>query len=304
MTRQIQGFIGVAAAQMLLGTLGVCVLESGADPLSVTFYRCVIGGLVLALYGAFRGNLSAVLRLPPRVLGLALASGLLMVGNWVLFFTAMQHIGIAVATIVFHVQPFMVVVIGALVFRERLHAVTFGWIALALIGLALATESTKGQTAIDAPWLLGICCALGGAFLYSVVTIIAKGLTGITGPQLAFVQCLCGIVLLVLVVPVGPLEVSSVQWAWFAVIGVVHTGGVYMLLYNALPKLSTPLAAVLLFLYPATAIIADAIVYGHRLGPAQYAGVGCILIASLGVTLKWGVRRSLSVSASRVRGER
>lgn len=288
MTKQIQGFIGVASAQILLGTLGVCVLESGADPLSVTFYRCVIGGLVLAFYGVIQGNLYGVMRLPPRVLGLALASGLLMVGNWVLFFTAMQYVGIAVATIAFHVQPFMVVVIGALVFRERLHAA----------GLAMATESTKGQTAADASWLLGICCALGGAFLYSIVTIIAKGLKGITGPQLALVQCLCGIVFMSLVVPAGPLEVSSVQWGWFAVIGVVHTGGVYMLLYDALPKLSTPLAAVLLFLYPATAIIVDAIVYGHRLGLAQYAGVGCILIASLGVTLKWGVRRSLAVLAA------
>lgn len=298
MTKQIQGFIGVASAQILLGTLGVCVLESGADPLSVTFYRCVIGGLVLAFYGAIQGNLYGVMRLPPRVLGLALASGLLMVGNWVLFFTAMQYVGIAVATIAFHVQPFMVVVIGALVFRERLHAATFAWIALALFGLAMATESTKGQTAADASWLLGICCALGGAFLYSIVTIIAKGLKGITGPQLALVQCLCGIVFMSLVVPAGPLEVSSVQWGWFAVIGVVHTGGVYMLLYDALPKLSTPSAAVLLFLYPATAIIVDAIVYGHRLGLAQYAGVGCILIASLGVTLKWGVRRSLAVLAA------
>jgi drug/metabolite transporter (DMT)-like permease len=298
MTSKSQGFVGVAAAQVLLGTLGVCVLESGADPLSVTFYRCVIGGGVLALYGVIRGNLSGVMRLPPRVLGLALASGLLMVGNWVLFFTAMQHTGIAVATIVFHVQPFMVVVIGALVFRERLHAATFAWIAVALIGLAVATGSAKSQTAADASWLPGVCCALGGAFLYSIVTIIAKGLTGITGPQLAFVQCLCGIALLSLVVPIGPFDVSSVQWGWFAVIGVLHTGGVYMLLYNALPKLSTPLAAVLSFLYPATAIIVDAIFYGHRLGLAQYAGVGCILIASLGVTLKWGVRRRPSVSAA------
>lgn len=101
-----------------------------------------------------------------------------------------------------------------------------------------------------------------------------------------------------LVVPAGRLEVSSLQWGWFAVIGVVHTGGVYMLLYDALPKLSTPLAAVLLLLYPATAIIVDAVVYGHRLGSAQYVGVGCILIASLGVTLKWGSRRSLAVSAA------
>ncbi len=291
MNRRIQGIGGVASAQILLGTLGLCVLESGADPLSVTFYRCLVGGLALALYCGLRGSLGGLLRLPPRVLWLALAGGLLMVGNWVLFFTAMQHIGIAVATIVFHVQPFILVVLGALVFREQLHAATFAWIALALTGLALATGSADGLLEADSSYLIGIACALGAAFLYSGVTIIAKGLTGISAPQLALVQCLCGVVLLAAVAPIGPLDVTSRQWGWFALIGIVHTGGVYMLLFNALPKLSTPLAAVLLFFYPASAILVDAVVYGHRLGPAQYAGVACILIASLGVTLKWGVGR-------------
>lgn len=33
MTRQMEGMIGLIAAQTLLGTIGLCVLESGAAPL-------------------------------------------------------------------------------------------------------------------------------------------------------------------------------------------------------------------------------------------------------------------------------
>ncbi|MGR6431488.1 DMT family transporter [Rhizobium sp. PAMB 3174] len=297
-TRQTQGILGVMAAQTLLGTLGVSVVESGADPISVTFYRCLIGGLALALHAAWRGRLTALLRLPAGVLALACASGLLMVGNWVLFFTAIQHIGIAVSTIVFHVQPLIVVLLGALFFRERLHLATCAWILLALAGLVLATDIGEGGVLPGGSYLLGLACALGGAVLYALVTLIAKGLKGMNAPQLVTVQCLCGTLLLFAAAPLGPLQVTSGQWGWFLLIGLVHTGGVYVLLYGALPKLSTPLAAVLLFLYPVSAILADAVVYGHHLVPVQYAGFAAILIASLGVTLRWGVRTAVPAPAA------
>jgi drug/metabolite transporter (DMT)-like permease len=298
MTRQTQGILGVMAAQMLLGTLGVCVVESGADPISVTFYRCLIGGLALAVHAAWRGQLTALLRLPAKVLALALASGLLMVGNWILFFTAIEHTGIAVSTIVFHVQPFIVVLLGSFLFRERLHLATFAWIVLALAGLALATDIAEGSGAANGSYILGLACALGGAVLYALVTLIAKGLKGIDAPQLVTIQCFCGSLLLFAAAPLGPVQVTSGQWGWFLLIGLVHTGVVYVLLYGALPKLTTPLAAVLLFLYPVSAIVADAAVYGHHLAPVQYAGFAAILIASLGVTLRWGVRSSLAVPAA------
>ena len=137
MTRQTEGVIGLVTAQTLLGTIGLCVLESGADPVSITFYRCAIGGLALVLYCLWRGDLARIRLVSGRTLGLALASGVLMAGNWVLFFEGIRRTGIAVATITFHVQPFLVVILGAIVFSERLRTVTLLWIGLALIGLAL-----------------------------------------------------------------------------------------------------------------------------------------------------------------------
>lgn len=291
MTRQTEGIIGVVLAQTLLGTLGLCVLESGANPVSVAFYRCLIGGLALALFCLWRGDLDRVKKVPRKTVFLAVASGILMAGNWVLFFEGIRRTGIAVATITFHIQPFLVVGLGAILFKERLHAVTLCWIGLALLGLALATGLTSARFIPDASYLIGLGATLAAALLYAGVTIIAKGLTGLSAPQLAAIQFLTGTVMLVLLSPTPPASLAADQWFWLAVIGLMHTGGIYVVLYKALPKLTTPAIAVLLFLYPASAVIIDALAYGRLINLVQMAGLCLIVLASLAVTLNWGQRR-------------
>eukprot|EP00903_Cladosiphon_okamuranus_P000887 g885.t1 len=248
MTRQTEGIFGVVFAQTLLGTLGLCVLESGANPVSIAFYRCLIGGLALAMFCFWCGDLGRVKKVPRKTMFLAVASGILMAGNWVLFFEGIRRTGIAVATITFHIQPFLVVGLGAILFKERLHAVTLFWIGLALLGLALATGLTGARFTPDASYLLGLCATLAAALLYAGVTVIAKGLTGLSAPQLAVIQFLTGAVMLIFFSPATPGSLAMDQWFWLAVIGLVHTGGVYVVLYQALPKLTTPVIAVLLWL--------------------------------------------------------
>ncbi|PTE13221.1 EamA family transporter [Fuscovulum blasticum DSM 2131] len=262
-------------------------MEVGTDPLSTAFYRCAIAALALAAYGALRGDLRVLFHLPARVLFLALLSGVLMVGNWVLFFEAIRRSGIAVATIVFHVQPFVMVLIGALVFRERLCLPTLGWIALALFGLALATGIFDAPEGHGPDWI-GVLCAVGAAIFYAVVTIIAKGFPRSNGAQLTLLQCLCGVLILAPWLPLPPQNLGAEQWAWLAMIGGVHTCAVYVLLYNALPKLPTATAAVLLFLYPISAIAVDAFWYRHAVTGLQIMGCLCVLLASLAITLKCG----------------
>jgi drug/metabolite transporter (DMT)-like permease len=99
--------------------------------------------------------------------------------------------------------------------------------------------------------------------------------------------------LLFFILPMGPGEISNSQWGWLFVIGAVYTDGVYILLYGALPKLSTPIIAVLLFVYPASAILVDALVYQTTMSMAQTLGLALIFISSLGVTLRWGVKRPI-----------
>lgn len=285
-----QGMLGVAAAQIVFGTIGLCVLESGADSVSAVFYRAATGGLLLTIFGFFNGKLRGLVRLPWRTLALAVASGVLMTANWVLFFEGIARGGISLATVLFYVEPFFVVVMGALVFRERLSASTFLWVGLALVGLVLVTGLDTADLAANPSHLIGIACTLAAAFLYALVTIIARGMTAMKPSQLTLVQCLCGVALLSWIVPLGPKDLSAGQWGWLGVVGAVHTVGALALLYNALPKLALPAIAILLFLEPVSAVIVDALAYGHLIGPNQIAGFAVIALAGMGVTLKWGAR--------------
>lgn len=272
----------LATGNLLLGTLGMFVVESGQDPVTVVFYRCLFGAAAMALYCRHAG-LPGLRAMTRRAALLAVLTGVFMAGNWVLFTAALGHVGIALATIVFHIQPFLVVLLGALVFGEGLSVVRLAWVALAFGGLLAAIGPEV--MAPGEPAAVGIACALGGAFLYAWVTLIARRLTGVPGPTLTLVQCLVGAPLLLVLGPAAPAEIGAAQWGWLAGIGLIHTGLVYALVYGAVPRLATPVIAVLTFLYPASAVAVDAVVYGRLVEPAQIAGIGLIVLAGLGVTL-------------------
>ena len=298
--QRTQGILGLFTAQAVLGTLGVCVIESGVDSVSVVFYRCAIGGVLLALYCYWRGDLWNIAQLPIKAVALALLSGALMVANWVLFFEGIQRTSISIATIAFHVQPFFVLLLGAALYRERLRPVTFLWLFAAFVGLTLATGIAFDGDGMSHSMMVGLACTLAAALFYALVTLIAKGLTVMKSHQLTFIQCAFGSALLSVILPMSPTDVAVSQWAWLFVIGAIHTGGVYMLLYNALPKLSTSIIAVLLFVYPASAVVVDALVYRTTISLLQAVGLGLIIISSLGVTLRWGAGNQFNKTDSKI----
>ena len=81
------------------------------------------------------------------------------------------------------------------------------------------------------------------------------------------------------------LPPAGAPWAWLAGLGILHTGLAYVLLYAGMARLGTGRIAVLQFVYPATAVLVDWLVYGRALSPLQMTGVGLI-----GAAL-WTLRR-------------
>ncbi|ABE34129.1 eamA-like transporter family protein [Paraburkholderia xenovorans LB400] len=287
LTQRQQGAITLASGGLLMGTLGIFVEEAQLGALVLVFFRCLFGFLSLAAYCAWKGFFTHA-HFTRRTVSLALITGVLMVTQWVGFFDAIHRTSIAVATVVFHVQPFWVVLIGAALFNERLGMDRLGWIAAAFVGLVLAsgvavTQNWQGH----ASYLIGVGEALVGSVLYASVTLIAKGLGNLRPHLLTLTQCAVGVVCLPFIAPLTAAHIGPMQWFWLVGMGVLHTGLSYVLIYGALPKLSTPVIAVLLFVYPLTAIVVDAVVYGRALSIPQFAGMVLIVVASLGVNLGW-----------------
>lgn len=293
LTTQQQGALEMAGAMVISGTVGLFVFESGQEPFTVVFFRCLFGALALAAYCAARGLLRCHL-LTPRVLLLSAAGGAAIVFNWVLLFASFHHASISIATAVYNTQPFMLIGLGVLFLGERVDAARLGWIGAAFFGLLLVVglvgpqglQAESGKSV-----LLGFGLALGAAALYAVAALVIKRLQGSPPQLIALIQVSLGVLLLAPLVDFHALPATPAPWGWLVGMGLLHTAVMYILLYAAIQKLPTTRVAVLSFIYPAVALWVDHVFYGQHLGPWQWAGIGLIALGNLGVNLGWGRRR-------------
>ncbi|WP_395450449.1 DMT family transporter [Aminobacter sp. UC22_36] len=290
--------LNLAVAMAIAGTVGAFVTEAGVDPVTTVFWRCLFGALFLGIWCLLRGYL------PDRSLSwerLARAGlcGFCMVLSWTAFFAGFAKTSIAVMTILYHIQPFFVVLIGVLFLKERITADQIAWMAAAFLGVVLASGLVVSGNPVTTSWMVGVAMALGGALLYAVVTILAKGL----GEQRPEITVLCQTVVgVVMLAPFANFsgDIALASWGWLVGIGVLHTGIAYVMMFSAYPWLTTPVIGVLTFIYPVVAIIIDWAIYGHPIGIAQGVGMALIAVATLGVRLGWRLpmRRAASGFAS------
>ena len=283
----------LAAAMVIAGTIGAFVVEAGLDPVTTVFWRCCFAALFLLAWCVARGYLDAE-NLCLRLLLRSALGGACIVLNWVAFFAALKMTSIATTTIVYHVQPFFVVLLGVWFFGERIKLDQALWMLGAFVGVVLASGLvadplvTSAAAASDtSTWALGVVLALVAAMLYAASTLIAKGLGGQRPEVTALSQTTVGVLLLVGFANFsGP--VSAASWGWLVGIGVLHTGVSYVLMYAAYPRLTTPVIGILAFIYPLVAIAVDWAFYDHPIGVVQALGMLLIALGALGVKLGWG----------------
>ncbi|AZE67087.1 DMT family transporter [Pseudomonas synxantha] len=285
----------MVAAMLISGSIGWFVLVSGVSVIEVVFWRCVIGALTLLLVCAWLGYLRLDL-LNWATLGLAVLSGVAIVGNWLLLFESYSRASIAISTAVYNVQPFMLVMLAALFLGEKITVQKLAWLSVAFLGM-LAIVTAHGEQTSGGNYLVGIALALGAAFLYAIAALIIKRLKAVPPHLMALIQVVTGAVLLAPLVPWNGLPTSTNAWAALVTLGVVHTGLMYVLLYGAIQKLPTAITGALSFIYPIAAIFVDWIAFGHRLGWLQWLGVAAILLAAAGLQRGWWWPRSPRVSA-------
>jgi len=272
---------------LLLGTLGVFLEQAHQGPLTAVWFRCAFGAAALLGWGALTGRLSQ-LRLTRAGLAAAIGAGLLVMANWALFFAAIERTSIAVATVVFHVQPLWVIAFGAWWLRERVTWRQGAAALVALAGLALATgllEPGAAAARWSERYVWGLLMCLGGSISYAIVVLIAKCARSVSSFALAWWQCAVGAVLLCWWPWVHGWPEAAGAWAWLAGLGVIHTGLAYVVLYAGMARLPAGRIAVLQFVYPAAAVMVDWAVYGRALSPLQAAGV-----ALMGAAL-WAARQ-------------
>ncbi|MDN7537722.1 DMT family transporter [Burkholderia cenocepacia] len=283
-----RGAAEMIVAMLMSGTIGWLVMSSQQPLSNVVFFRCVFGTATLAIVCAAFGFLRRSL-FSPRMLVLTMFGSLAIVANWLLLFAAYSRASISMATAVYNTQPFMLVALGAIVFRERITASTVAWLVLAFAGLVFVVRVEPAVLAVPGEYLEGVALSLGAAFLYAISSIITKHLKGTPPHLLALLQVGLGVLLLAPFAHFDTLPATVGQWADLIVLGIVNTGLMYVLLYGAVQKLPTAMTGALSFVYPVVAIVVDRVAFGQTLAWTQVVGALLILLAAAGVNLGWRI---------------
>lgn len=261
---------------LLLGTIGIFVINAEQDPATTVFFRCLFGSLSLGLWIAIKGKLSE-LKLSSKSLLAVFASGTLMASIWWLYFVSLNYISVGLSTLVYHLQPFWLVLLGSFLFKERITRSTIVFLLIAILGLALASGAFNKLEIVDGRgFIIGIGLCLFGSFLYAITTLIAKTNSDISPLAFAWWQCLVGAgVTSWSISNHASMSIGS-AWIWLIGLGVIHTGIAFTLLYEGIRGLDTSRIAMLQFVYPGTALIVDWIYFNHSLTLTQWAGA-CLL---------------------------
>lgn len=289
MKLQARGAIEMISAMVISGTVGWFVVMSGQNPESVVFWRCLFGALAMLAACLSLGVLRQV-RIDARQFALACVGGVALILNWVLLFSAYGHSSIAIATVVYHIQPFMLVGLGVLFFGERLSAAKVGWLLLAFTGLVLIVSAKGSGKTAGTNYLLGVCLALVSAFFYAIAAAITKRLKTLPPHLIVLIQMVVGTLVLAPFVNFSAAGgLASDSWIYLVIMGVVHTGVMSTLLYSAIQKISTTLVGALSFIYPIVAILVDWAAFAHPLSMFQVFGAAAILLAAAGMNFGWSL---------------
>lgn len=273
----------MALAMALSGTIGLLVVASGQSAWSVVWFRCLIGAGALLIWLSLQRGWTPMNR---RAVAWLLVGAVALIVNWLFLFSSYRLSGIAISTVVYHVQPFFLILLAALVQGEAPQWHKMPWLVLALLGVALTT-GLQWSGPVQTDMLLGVAMALAAALLYALATLATRKLSGIAPAQIAGLQLLLGVGLLA---PWADFSLSSftpTTWASLLTLGLVHTGLMYNLMYAAFQRLSAQRIAALSFIYPLVAIAVDLLVFHLVLQGTQVLGMGLILLAIVAHQRDW-----------------
>jgi chloramphenicol-sensitive protein RarD len=245
-----------------------------AGALEILAHRMVWSLVVMALLVTGLRQWRAIVSMPPRVLGLVVAAAVLIAVNWAMYIWAVNNGRVVEAALGYYINPLVSVVLGVLVFRERLRVAQ--WIAVGL-GTAAVVVIAVGGGAV--PYI-----AIGLALSFATYGLVKKVV------PLQPTESLTAEGLVLLVPALSYLVVLQVSGT--STLTGHGSGHVVLLLTTGLvtvgPLLAFGAAAralplsvlgLLQYLTPTVQFLLGVLYFGERMPPARWIGFGLVWAA-------------------------
>lgn len=264
-------------SMVIFGSIGYFSVKTGLPSIELVFFRClcasILLGFVWLLGNKRRGNNRETVHRKEFLF--ALLCGFFLIVNWVFFFRSIELMPITVAVSIYHLAPVLVLLLGALFFKERITFPAGLAIVICFIGTLLVGGILQHAT-LDDFLSTGVLWAFGAALFYALTTLTGKAIRTLDPILTTVIQTTLGIILLFPLVDWANFSQLSVEnWSYILLTGFVHTGFVFYLFFSSVRSLKAETIAILVFLDPAVAILMDVVLIGYY--PDIYQTIGIIL---------------------------
>lgn len=265
-------------AMIFFGTISIFVKNISLPSGEIAFWRAIIAFFFLLLYLIVKKEKLAFSGIKKQLLKLFI-SGVAMGLNWIFLFEAYQYTTVAMATLCYYFAPVLVIIFSIFLFQEKLalrQGLCFLSASLGLILMIGFKASSKNTT-------LGILLGLSAAFFYALVILINKSITDVDGLIRTVLQFIAAILILfpylLLTSGFKITTLSAIGLVNLFVIGILHTGIMYVFYFTALSNLKGSQIAILSYLDPLTAIFVSIFLLKENFTVVQLIG-GAILLTS------------------------
>ncbi len=286
--------IAVCGAGVMWGTgalvVNILVVQYGFTPENVSFWRFVIGAVVLVgIFG--RGIVWSRLR---PLLFTVILSGTAMAGYVLLWFLGIEQMGAAVPTLIaLCLPPVIVTIIWVARGQETADLQLLFVLSGAIIGTVLIiTQHSAATATVDShSTLLGVVFSIGSALLYAGFSMISGRISIAPGAGQA-TACLTVVAAVVMGLTsfFKPLSwpTEFPPQAWLLYLGLV-TAVLALLAFSWGAARLKPTALTVATLFePLTAVVLSALLLGQHFGLLQWMGSSLLLLSI------WGLGRRTS----------
>jgi len=221
--------------------------------------------------------------------GLHLVRGTVLIGSSLCFFTAVKYLPLAEATALNYTSPILVTLLAGWLLDEHITLPRWGFAAAGFVGMLLIVR--PGTGILDSAAFF----ALAAAAAYAVYQILTRKLVGEDLRVLLFYPCLCGTILMSIVVAFEHDDswYPTSDLALFLGIGVMGSIG-HWLFTRAFRLASASAIAPFTYVQLVFSTIAAWALFGTF--PDAWALTGMVVIAGSGGVLTWYERWRASLA--------
>ena len=245
-------------AMIIVGTIGVFRRNIAVSSAVLAFTRGVLGSLSLGAFVKIRGD-RVFHGIDRRKLFMLIINGGIIGVNWIFLFEAYRFTTVAIATLCYYLQPTLLILASPFFFNEKLTGKKLFFGFTAFLGMILVSGILKGGQETGS--LKGVLFGLCAAVLYTAAVIGNKKITEVDPYEKTIIQLASAAIVVVpyilLTEDITEIELDGRTIMLILIVGMIHTGLVYLFYFGSMEHLSAQAVAVLSYIDPVVAILAS-----------------------------------------------